>query len=1713
MKTKSNKLLSLLLSLALLFSAVTVFSFSASAAEEERPNLLVNPSFEEMDEAGLPLGLTPQGNTWEAACSVTEEVAHSGAKSLKIENGGQYSQPWTFFTVSDLSEGTTYEISAFVRTDKLNAGGSVGFKVEAYDKFGANFYGKDGTVNFAENTNNMWAPISGTFVCPVGTEYIKLYARLYATTGVVYFDDVAFRIGEAPNPYLFDVNTKAHYADVEFGTATVSIHNYYNGQNVGDSSKVAFSLVDPETGNVVDSFNADSMPGDSVTYQYPTAKMEPMQKEFDVRAVVTDKDGNEAAVFSERVAKFNRPSRLTKDGKYMFEDGVVFHPNIAYHHYVGDYVRAEELGINVVQVMITEPSTAEQALADAEKHNLKILACLYGNGRAGSHPDNMDNLRTIIEMLKGNETVFAYALMDEPFVASYNQEMKDMLWEGYKAIKKIDEEVPVFLVDAYSMYFYEDVKYCDIFYSENYAAGTKASQMALEQARVCEAAGRYWGVLGGTYRSSASFQIQNSEKLRDTFYRSFAAGAKGIGYYAISDADGVTGQALYRSNPEIWEGLSKYAHEELPELFEYYSEQKYATFGRFFTTDPGTGQGEYYEAWVKDNALSMVVHNQSSEEKTLDIPMVSSNGRVKIGAFQATPLAGSTEAISGNGTLSVTLAPNQAIFYRITPDANVDFSAVGEETGSKNHFVPVGYVDENAVADENKPTGTFGDLVGYEWASEQIQALYDEGIVNDKNIYAFAPGDNITREDFVVFLVRALGLSGEGEAFPDCDTAEVKTARGLGIVTGDTNGNFNPKSPITRQDLFTVAGRARGVSDYAGEVPAFSDWEQVADYARGSIAAMTAAGVILGNGDGTLRPLDFTTRAQAAVLLFRLRDAEFPEVKPEEAPGETTTEKEEITFTGTPSELTLQKWSDAADLLKALEIGEISVETSITKGEFEVLVSGITGAAYNYFEDDLKALRYEEAVEALVELLGYGVYTARDGGYIAVASRMDLTKGITPSGEYIRGGELALLIANAIDIFVTTPASYGTGADGRYATTDETLLSMYKNTYKFDGVVEQNWYTSGALKKEQTIIDGLLFEGGSDFLGQRVTVYASVSDDVRTIMYIAPKNAVKVLELDAESISVSKSNTSRICYDTGKDEVYEEIAGAKLIKNGRYKENWTVSDIMPDEGTVTLIANSGNAVDYIIVWSYVNRVVDKVFKMENLITFKEGASITFDKSDTSVRALLLRTNGAEADITVLGEYNVLSVAESEDGAVRLMRYSSKNVSGTVEEVSDKTVTIEGKEYKIAASLRNSTILKMPTLGQSAKFYLDYADKIAVVDGNSAYRNYGYFTTAQLGKGIDKKLTFRIFTTDDEMKIMEAAESFRLNQKQVSAEEVMASTVLFNGEKPIGQLVVYETNEEGKITEMTTAADLREYPFLFQADVNVFGLLKETNSLNSGFYKYGGQYRHNTSTVWFSVPEFYSADEKNYRIIPNSEVTHEGMPTTGKAYFYDLSPDYYVGAIVKVGTSASEVAINAPAGVITDITTRLDADGMPVRSITVLDKLNNVTKLDLPSDDFRVMFGQWCLTDVQTDAASIVSPLGLKSKPEYILADQLDKGDVISWQLNSITGLVDVMQVYFRANSMPNPGTTNPGLGGPDGTYDQKFVGYLHAAKVVDLGFIIAQPHERIFNFWSYSTRYNVLCYEKETGKCYKLDYTDVRDGENIVYISWAYMMQLGVVYR
>ncbi|WP_028551603.1 S-layer homology domain-containing protein [Paenibacillus sp. UNC451MF] len=176
---------------------------------------------------------------------------------------------------------------------------------------------------------------------------------------------------------------------------------------------------------------------------------------------------------------------------------------------------------------------------------------------------------------------------------------------------------------------------------------------------------------------------------------------------------------------------------------------------------------------------------------------------------------------------------------------------------------------------------TFTDLTSYPWAVKPIEILTAKGIIQGTSEHTFEPGVRIKRADFVVLLVRALGLSAQPKtAFTDVNKSDyyyesVGIARELGITDGTGDNRFDPNAYITRQDMMTLTARAMSEQQISAtavgrsDLSHFMDEDKVASYAVDAIAAMVKEGVIEGDGQ-QLYPLQFASRAETAVMMYRI---------------------------------------------------------------------------------------------------------------------------------------------------------------------------------------------------------------------------------------------------------------------------------------------------------------------------------------------------------------------------------------------------------------------------------------------------------------------------------------------------------------------------------------------------------------------------------------------------------------------------------------------------------------------------------------------------------------------------------------------------------------------------------------------------------------------------------------------------------------------------
>lgn len=186
----------------------------------------------------------------------------------------------------------------------------------------------------------------------------------------------------------------------------------------------------------------------------------------------------------------------------------------------------------------------------------------------------------------------------------------------------------------------------------------------------------------------------------------------------------------------------------------------------------------------------------------------------------------------------------------------------------------------DVINDNPEVSSGLTDLGGYEWAYDAISYLYDNNIMTGDGNGSFRPGDNLTREEFVKLIITALG-GGKTEAasmkFTDVEEdawykTYVETAFSKGIVTGISEETFGVGQNITRQDAAVMLQRAADAyyTSFAKKqtLVDFTDYKDVAEYAKVSVDILARAQIINGYEDGTFRPQGYITRAEIAKVIY-----------------------------------------------------------------------------------------------------------------------------------------------------------------------------------------------------------------------------------------------------------------------------------------------------------------------------------------------------------------------------------------------------------------------------------------------------------------------------------------------------------------------------------------------------------------------------------------------------------------------------------------------------------------------------------------------------------------------------------------------------------------------------------------------------------------------------------------------------------------------------
>lgn len=99
----------------------------------------------------------------------------------------------------------------------------------------------------------------------------------------------------------------------------------------------------------------------------------------------------------------------------------------------------------------------------------------------------------------------------------------------------------------------------------------------------------------------------------------------------------------------------------------------------------------------------------------------------------------------------------------------------------------------------------------------------------------------------------------------------IQAAVQLGIANGTSASTFSPAKSVTRQEAAQLLVRAlRQTTTSSTDANDFKDSDSIASWAQPAVAAAKQLGLLNGDSAGNFRPTDSITRAEAAVLLDRV---------------------------------------------------------------------------------------------------------------------------------------------------------------------------------------------------------------------------------------------------------------------------------------------------------------------------------------------------------------------------------------------------------------------------------------------------------------------------------------------------------------------------------------------------------------------------------------------------------------------------------------------------------------------------------------------------------------------------------------------------------------------------------------------------------------------------------------------------------------------------
>lgn len=586
-------------------------------------------------------------------------------------------------------------------------------------------------------------------------------------------------------------------------------------------------------------------------------------------------------------------------------------------------------------------------------------------------------------------------------------------------------------------------------------------------------------------------------------------------------------------------------------------------------------------------------------------------------------------------------------------------------------------------------------------------------------------------------------------------------------------------------------------------VLAYSDVEENTKIAE-AVSLLTDLEIVNGFEDGTYKPNQTVTRAEAAKLICELLDI-------------NTVSPTIAIFNDVP----VDHWA-AKYIYTAANLG---------------IINGYGDG--NYGPED--EITYEQIVKMIVCALGYEPMATSKGGYptgyLSVASSIGLLKNTADATR----GDIAILLANALEIPVMEQISYGSeeqyapldGTSGKEYKTLFTMKDIYKatgvvgdlvDTNKINFTITKDSADDEFVKKDP---DQQFYIGSSniaDYKYQELDVYIAKEDNDYTVVFIktlAKTTTLVIVSDDIKSISGNKityyvdENQSKTKTITVDDEVSIEYN----------KTNDIYTDIKDFEGKediqLTFIENSGDSkYDAIVAIEYYSEKLEAVDSYKEKMTLN-GSSINFDFEDDDYTYVLKDLNGNELTLDDFSEDDVVAWycdTYKDNGKpnpakatyLEIIKLDNSVVVGTIDAVSKKNdnniVKIDGVKYEVLDTIWDEDTF---SAGSEGTYYIGLTGKIVYYDDTKLNVNYGYILASGTEGTFDKDTVIKMLTKD-------GIKTYTLKSTVENVSNSLAATAKYEA----GRFVEYTVNSKGLISSITVLKPTDFEDAAYNADTEI-----------------------------------------------------------------------------------------------------------------------------------------------------------------------------------------------------------------------------------------------------------------------------------------------------